>query len=133
VRHTGSGAQHAAPKSGKHNNVAGGMARTGVSEAHEQRCEPRYPLDAPCSYRVKWHGATSSGTGHTLNMSSNGMLFQAAEPLPIGAAIKVDVDWPARPGARLSIFGHTIRSQGDLIAVVIRKREFRSTDSSDLV
>jgi hypothetical protein len=109
------------------------MARTGVSKARERRCEPRYPLDAPCSFQVNWRGATISGTGHTLNMSSNGLLFQAAEPLPIGADINVDVTWPARPGARLSIFGHTIRSQGNLIAVVIRKREFRSTDSSDLV
>ena len=72
----------------------------------------------------------SVGTGHTLNMSSGGMLLKVESPLPVGEQIEVSVDWPAqlnaRCGLKLVALGRVIRSSPEGAAVRIEKYDFRT-------
>jgi hypothetical protein len=73
-------------------------------------------------------GTTKTGFGETVNISSHGILFRSAEPLPVGADIEVDVGWPGSKSLRLSVVGRTIRGDGTLTAVTILEGSFLVMD-----
>ena len=80
-------------------------------------------------YRV--HGQRAhSGSGTTLNISSNALAFHAPGPLPVGAAIEISVSWPAEAGStlRLTATGVVIRSDGRVTACTMENSAFRAEE-----
>jgi len=62
-------------------------------------------------------------------MSSSGILFSAAERIPLGRSVEVSVNWPARLGTcllKLVATGPVVRCEGDRIALRIQRYEFRT-------
>ncbi|MDH3690989.1 MAG: PilZ domain-containing protein [Gammaproteobacteria bacterium] len=60
------------------------------TEFVEKRSEPRLELDIPIGYRID--GASEFEDGILVNMSNNGLLMYAVEPIPVGANVDVLVD-----------------------------------------
>lgn len=98
-----------------------------------RRAKARYPIACELEYRVLQsltnRKLISTDVGNTINFSSDGLLFYTREPLFLGAAIQVILDWPAaldgRIPLRLHILGNVVRSDGHRAAVRIVSHEFR--------
>src|ERR1051325_4800201 len=75
---------------------------TDVNSAHiggssERRRTSRFPVREDVRYRVVQSKAQKvSGSGTTLNIGSNGILFTTEDRLPLGRLVELSVNWPAR-------------------------------------
>jgi hypothetical protein len=99
----------------------------------------RYPVDFDVIYQLTAKGRIiGSGSGHTVDMSSSGILRTTGTTLPTGAEIKLFVPWPAKLNYQIAlnlyVWGRTLRSDGNCTAITIRRHEFRTrrTEPEDL-
>jgi hypothetical protein len=104
----------------------------------DRRSDRRYPIDAELVYQLVRHGqAVETGHGRTLNVSSSGILFEAACALPRGAPIELSIAWPARLGdvvaLKLCVTGRTVRCQNNCTAVLIQRHIFRTKGTREVV
>jgi hypothetical protein len=76
------------------------------------------------------------GSGTTLNMGSGGILFTTEEKLPVGRAVELSVNWPARLDGTCPLqfvaTGRVVRSQDRQAAVRIERYEFKTRSASGL-
>ena len=97
--------------------------------ARERRATRRYPVQVRIRYRVNsGSGQVITGVGRTLDISSYGLLFQAAESLPAGAFIEAEIPWPAHNSTRrlkAVIKGHIVWIEGKSTAIAIREQYFQ--------
>jgi hypothetical protein len=72
----------------------------------------------------------SATAGHTLDMSSGGILFTTAEALDPGKRLEIAVNWPARLDGtcrlKLVAMGRVVRSEADRAAIAIEHYEFKT-------
>lgn len=70
------------------------------------------------------------GTGITVDMSRNGLLFTTDDPLPPGRTLEVSVNWPvALDGVcplKLVATGRVVRTSGALTAMRIERYQFKT-------
>ena len=75
-------------------------------------------------------GPDEPGTGKTINMSSNGILFESSTGLLPGRRLELSVAWPAHlnNGCPLQLVakGKVVRSDSESAAVEILQYEFRT-------
>jgi hypothetical protein len=97
----------------------------------ERRKDSRQPLQRELRYRL--HTAGRSGSGTTLNISSNALAFQTSEKLPVGAAIEVSVNWPAEAGSTLRLVGSgvVVRSDAGVTVCTLEETAFRAEELGD--
>jgi len=85
---------------------------------------------------VKWklirrRRVLDSGTGHTIDVSSGGMLFDAGRHLPEGLNVELSVAWPVLlhnvAPMQLVASGKIVRTNGCHIAFETVAHEFRTT------
>ncbi|HEY1337173.1 MAG TPA: PilZ domain-containing protein [Bryobacteraceae bacterium] len=105
--------------------------QTKASRAPNRRSSHRYAVDAEVQYKVLSGRTTlTSGHGRTINISSSGILFTAAEALPRGNTIELSIAWPARLDGRtpmqLRVRGSLTRVHGNCAAVRIQQYEFHT-------
>jgi hypothetical protein len=66
----------------------------------------------------------------TLNMGSSGILFTTQDKLPLGHAVELSMDWPARLDGicplQFVASGRVVRSEGDKAVVRIERYEFKT-------
>jgi hypothetical protein len=111
----------------------------------ERRSKIRFPIQLSITYRTsvanRNGGRTINGTGHSLNISSNGMLITSESPsnqeITAGAPIQIIALWPCRLGGlvslRLVVTGRVRRRHHSTIAVSIAHYEFRTCKSQTRV
>ena len=104
-------------------------------QPNDRRSNHRYPVNVASEYKVVLRDRTVlAGIGHTVNMSSRGILLDTAHCLPSGVRIDLSIAWPALLNdvapLKLEVAGKTIRTQGGRAAVVIRRYEFRTRGKS---
>ena len=99
----------------------------------ERRIKRRFDVNASVTYRVQLTGTRCprAGKGRTVNLSSEGVLFQAEDlSLPAGTLLEVSIVWPVnldeRVGLTLFVTGSVVRQRGDYVAVKIQRAEFRT-------
>jgi len=97
----------------------------------ERRSNDRFPIENQLRYKlVEPRRIAQTGDGRTVNMSSSGILFTAAEQLPVGQRVELSVDWPAQLnehcGLKLVALGRVVRSGEEAAAVRIEKYDFRT-------
>lgn len=96
----------------------------------EQRETDRFPIESALRYKLMLGKTTPLGTGRTVNMSSNGILFTTETRLPAGERVELFVDWPARLNANCALtlvaFGKIVRSEPQAAAIRIEKYDFRT-------
>lgn len=94
-----------------------------VNGTRERRSRQRYPLRLPLSCKIL-RRKQARILGETIDISSKGVLFTVAEPLPVRAGLEILIDWPVAGEhgevLKLGLFARTIRCDGDLIAAEIR-------------
>jgi hypothetical protein len=106
------------------------MASATSQCVQDRRSSRRYPINTALEYRFVLKRKTVTGTGETVNLSGDGVLFQTANPLPSGVLIELSIAWPARLdnliGLKLYVIGKTVRTDGSFTAVMFRSHEFRT-------
>ena len=107
------------------------IARLVSSSRSDQRAHQRYPITLEVDYRLINKGqVTGAGSGKTVNMSSGGVCFNCAGPLPVSGLIELIVRWPfLLEGAcplSLVMRGRIVRSDEVRTAVYAKQHEFRT-------
>lgn len=97
----------------------------------DRRDTNRFPVREEVRYKVlQSRDGALSGSGHTLNFGSGGILFTTQEQLPVGRAVQVAVDWPARLGGTCPLkfiaVGRIVRADAHTAAIRIDRYEFKT-------
>lgn len=108
----------------------------------DRRGADRFPIEREVRFKIlsrKNSAEDESGTGVTLNMSSNGVLFTTDRYLLPGRRLEVAISWPAqlnaKVGLKLVARGRVVRSEEGKAAIEIHQYEFRTqaTQGSSVV
>ena len=95
----------------------------------ERRSRQRFPLALAVEYRLFGKDGCY-GFGQTCNISSSGVLFEAAEGQPMSGSIELVVSWPylldGVCALKLVMKGRVVRMQGRGIAIESTQYEFRT-------
>ena len=101
----------------------------------DRRGADRFPIEREVRYKViSKKCADEIGTGRTVNMSSNGILFTSDQVLLPGRRLELSVSWPAQlnneTALKLVARGRVIRFDGGVAAIEIQQYEFRTAGKS---
>ena len=97
----------------------------------ERRNDRRYSL----RLELKWKASRrrrllNTGTGHTVDLSSGGILLDAGRHLPVGLDVELSIAWPVLlhnvAPMQLAVTGRIVRSEGNMIAIRTVQHEFRT-------
>ena len=97
----------------------------------DRRKDRRYGIPLELRWKlIRRRKVLFTGEGHTIDLSSGGLLFDAGRPLPAGLNVELSVSWPVllrdMTPMKLAISGRIVRSQGNLTAIRIVQHEFRT-------
>jgi hypothetical protein len=93
----------------------------------DRRAAIRFPIKREVTYRLLfYYGAKKEGTGTSVNISSNGILFSADQHLSSGTNIEVTVVLDDNRPLLLVVVGRVVRSEKGIAAVRIERHEFRT-------
>src|SRR5579871_3203886 len=96
----------------------------------ERRSKVRYPVKLIVRYRTVGRKQHVNGVGHTLNMSSGGLLVSGEQEVIAGSRLEINVEWPLLlDGAvplQLVAHGKVVRCGGSLFALSFAQYQFRT-------
>ncbi len=98
----------------------------------DRRGADRFPIEREVRYKILSRKTTESenGTGLTVNMSSNGVLFTTDRYLLPGRRLEVSISWPAQLNSKVALKlvarGRVVRSEEGRAAIEIHQYEFRT-------
>jgi hypothetical protein len=97
----------------------------------DRRGADRFPIEREVRYKaLSKKSADEAGSGRTVNMSSNGILFTSDQILVPGRRLEISVSWPAQLNnqtpLKLVARGRVIRFEGGRAAIEIEQYEFRT-------
>ena len=102
----------------------------------DRRSADRFPIEREVRYKVlsrKNSAENESGSGVTVNMSSNGVLFTTDRHLLPGRRLEVSISWPAQLNSKVALKlvarGRVVRSERGSAAIEIHQYEFRTQAS----
>jgi hypothetical protein len=92
-------------------------------------------MDRDVRFRVmNRKSGEETGVGKTINMSSNGVLFETEQPLLPGRRLEMTISWPAQLNntcpLKLVAKGRIVRVENGRAAVEIQQYEFRTQGKS---
>jgi hypothetical protein len=97
-----------------------------IENRKNQRFELRLPFEV-----IRSGHRFSFVQGHTLNMSSSGVLFELNQPIPVGEIIEYSITLPTGQDpdedVRLRCMGKVIRSHENFAAATMERYEFVRT------
>ncbi|HEY2018128.1 MAG TPA: PilZ domain-containing protein [Bryobacteraceae bacterium] len=99
--------------------------------AGDRRSDRRYRLRLDLRWRlIHRRKVQDAGSGHSVDISSGGILFEVAQEMPVGRNVELSISWPVllRQVApmQLVVSGRIVRSEGRLVAVRVSQHEFRT-------
>ena len=97
----------------------------------DRRSKRRYPISLPVHYKImKNYLVTGTGSGNSLDLSSNGISFSGGDPLRIGSYLELSVSWPVLLNQscplKLVASGRVVRSDRNCTAIRLDRYEFRT-------
>lgn len=99
----------------------------------DRRGADRFPIARDVRFKIlsrKTSVEDENGTGTTLNMSSNGVLFTTDRYLLPGRRLEVSISWPAQLNSKVALKlvarGRVVRSEEGQAAIEIHQYEFRT-------
>ena len=97
----------------------------------ERRSSGRFPIQQEVVYTLlDGKNRSEAGAGHTVDMSSGGILFTTTAALDPGKRLEIAVNWPARLDGtcrlKLVAMGRVVRIEADRAAIAIEHYEFRT-------
>jgi hypothetical protein len=109
-------------------------------EKDDRRSADRFPIEREVRYKVLSRKSSTegeSGTGMTVNMSSNGVLFTTDRYLLPGRRLEVSISWPAQLNSKIALKlvarGRVVRSEEGRAAIEIHQYEFRTQAQGPVV
>ena len=98
----------------------------------DRREDRRYHLQLELKWKlIRRRRVLDTGTGHTLDVSSGGILFDAGRHLPEGLNVELSIAWPVLlhnvAPMQLVAAGKIIRCNGRQVAIQTTQHEFRTT------
>jgi hypothetical protein len=116
------------------NPIESNLPVSADSEASDRRSAVRFPIEQDVRYKVFNRSTIEVGSGRTINMSSNGVLFTTERVLAPGERLEVSVAWPAQLDnkcpLKLVTTGRVVRSEQGRAAITIERYEFRTQGTS---
>jgi hypothetical protein len=96
----------------------------------DRRLQRRYPIELDLEYKIiKDDRVVSTGSGRTRDISSGGVLFDAADRVLNGPSVELSVRWPAvlgdAPFLELCISGRLVRNDSNGIAMRMSRYHFQ--------
>lgn len=102
-----------------------------IENRKNQRFELRLPFEV-----IRSGHRFSFVQGQTLNMSSNGVLFELDQPLAVGEIIEYMITLPTGQNpdedVRLRCMGKVVRSHGNFVGATMERYEFVRTRPSSV-
>ena len=103
----------------------------------ERRNADRFPIERDIRYRIiNKRNAPEEGTGKTVNISSNGVLFTTDQILIPGKRLEISISWPAQLDnkcmLKLVARGRVARLEQGRAAIEIQQYEFRTQGTKGL-
>ena len=99
----------------------------------DRRGADRFPIEREVRYKIlsrKNSAEEDGGSGVTVNMSSNGVLFTTDRFLLPGRRLEVSISWPAQLNSKIALKlvarGRVVRSEEGRAAIEIHQYEFRT-------
>ena len=94
----------------------------------DRRQDRRYHLQMELSWKLIWRRRVlDTGIGHTIDISSGGILFDAGRPLPKRHDVELAISWPVllegRTPMQLVANGRIVRANGGQVAIRTVQRE----------
>ena len=104
----------------------------------DRRVADRFPIEREVRYKVlNKKNADEAGSGRTVNMSSNGVLFTTEHMLLPGKRMELAISWPAqlnnKTPLKLVARGRVVRFNEGTAAMEIQQYEFRTSASQSLM
>jgi hypothetical protein len=102
----------------------------------DRRQDRRYHLQLELRWKlIRRRRVLDTGTGHTLDLSSGGILFDAGRHLPEGLSAELWICWPVllRNTAPLQLVasGKIVRGIGRRVAIQTTQHEFRTAGAPE--
>jgi hypothetical protein len=118
-------------------SMATQIGETGVKKSkdqNERRASDRFPIEREVRYKIlNRKSEDESGTGVTVNMSSNGVLFTTEGFLIPGRRVELAISWPAQLNSKVALKlvarGRVVRAEDGHAAIEIQQHEFRTQGS----
>ena|SRR5450432_2725336 len=115
-------------------NLTGIESGAGVKQEkdkNDRRGADRFPIEREVRYKIlNRKNVDEAGSGKTINMSSNGVLFSTDQHLLPGKRMELSISWPAQLDSKISLKlvarGRVVRSQEGQAAIEIHQYEFRT-------
>ena len=103
----------------------------------DRRGADRFPIEREVRYKILSRKNSAegeaAGSGVTVNMSSNGVLFTTSHYLLPGRRLEVSISWPAQLNSKVALKlvarGRVVRSDEGRAAIEIHQYEFRTQAS----
>jgi hypothetical protein len=97
----------------------------------DRRGDRRYDIHLDLRWKlIRRRRLLANGVGHTLDMSSGGILFDAGRPLPVGLNVELSISWPVLlhnvAPLQLVVAGRIVRSDATRAAIQSVQHEFRT-------
>jgi c-di-GMP-binding flagellar brake protein YcgR len=94
----------------------------------DRRLAVRFPIEQEVRYKVIKGNTIEVGSGRSLNISSNGILFTTERKLAPQERVEVAVNWPAHLNHKLPLklvtTGRVVRSEDHQAAIEVERYEF---------
>ena len=98
----------------------------------ERRSDRRYGIHLDLKWKlIRRRRVLDSGVGHTVDLSSGGILFDPGRPLPVGLNVELSISWPVLlrnvAPLQLIVAGKIVRGGQNRTAVCMVQHEFRTS------
>jgi hypothetical protein len=98
----------------------------------DRRSDRRYGIHLDLRWKlIRRRRVLDSGVGHTIDLSSGGILFDPGRPLPVGLNVELSISWPVllrnTAPMQLIVSGRIVRGGQNRTAVAMVQHEFRTT------
>jgi hypothetical protein len=101
----------------------------------DRRSDRRYRIHLDLRWKlIRRRRVLDTGVGHTVDLSSGGVLFDSGRQLPVGMNVELSIAWPVLlrnlAPMQLIVSGRIVRTSQNRTAVVMSQHEFRTSGSS---
>lgn len=101
----------------------------------DRRDDRRYQIQLEVRWKlIRRRRVLDTGVGHTVDLSSGGILFDPGRQLPVGLNVELAIAWPVllrnEAPMQLVVSGRIVRCSGNRTAVVMAQHDFRTVGAA---
>jgi hypothetical protein len=130
LSHSGGGKKSGEARRSEDKTMVGASVKPDKTK-DDRRSADRFPIERDVRFKIlNRKMAEEVGTGKTINMSSNGVLFTTDQYLLPGRRLEISISWPAQLNSKVNLKlvarGRVVRCDEGRAAIEIHQYEFRT-------